>query len=393
MCSEVTDRVLQVDSSVADHVIGDSFRLSQIILNLVGNAIKFTERGGVSVTVGKVEDPEARPGEYSVGFTVEDTGVGIPDDKLNLIFDAFQQADGSITRKFGGTGLGLSISKRLVNLMGGVLWVNSESGKGSRFNFTCKVKLASVEKEAINVNKQLQLYRNHQVLFVDKGQSGFGHEIGTMLKDLGLHPVIVDSENSPLITRVKAGDSFGDSLHYDAILVDSIETARALRAVDQFKYLSIVLLAPLVHVSLKACLDLGITSYLTAPFTVVDLGTGITPALVNHTRPSLAENSTIFEILLAEDNAINQRLAVQILKKNHHVVTVADNGLKAVEAVMQKRFDVILMDIQMPVMVRPTIQASKTRTYSKTHREDSRQQPRSENTNSPWGLPGRPLSP
>ena len=342
------DLTYKVDSSVPDHVIGDSFRLRQIILNLVGNAIKFTEHGEVSLTIKEREDQEMENfGEYAIEFVVEDTGIGIAKDKLDLIFDTFQQADGSMTRKFGGTGLGLSISKRLVNLMGGDLWVTSEAGKGSEFHFTCRVRLASDHNNE-GLDKQLKPYRGHQVLFVDKAQSSSGAEIRAMLDQIGLHPVVVDSEKSSALTRLKAGGA----LPYDAIIVDSIDTARRLRAVDDFKYLPIVLLAPVVHVSLKSCLDLGITSYMTTPCKLVDLGNGMIPALENRATPSLADNTKSFEILLAEDNTVNQRLAVKILEKYHHVVTVVGNGWEAVEAIKEKKFDVILMDVQMPIMVR-----------------------------------------
>ncbi|KAJ4175788.1 histidine kinase osmosensor [Fusarium falciforme] len=339
------DLTYKVDSSVPDYVIGDSFRLKQIILNLVGNAIKFTEHGEVSLTIKEREDQSnVGPGEYAVEFIVEDTGIGIAKDKLDLIFDTFQQADGSMTRKFGGTGLGLSISKRLVNLMGGDLWVNSEHAKGSDFHFTCRVRLAHDDSEMIE--QQIRPYRGHQVLFVDKAQSGSGTAIRSMLEKIGLHPVVVESEKSTALTRLQTGGA----LPYDAIIVDSIETAMRLRAVDDFKYLPIVLLAPVVHVSLKSCMDLGITSYMTTPCKLTDLGNGMIPALENRATPSLADNTKSFEILLAEDNTVNQRLAVKILEKYHHVVTVVGNGWEAVEAVKEKKFDVILMDVQMPIM-------------------------------------------
>ncbi|KAH7162779.1 hypothetical protein B0J13DRAFT_518032 [Dactylonectria estremocensis] len=339
------DLTYKVDSSVPDYVIGDSFRLKQIILNLVGNAIKFTEHGEVSLTIKERQDQSnVGPGEYSVEFIVEDTGIGIAKDKLDLIFDTFQQADGSMTRKFGGTGLGLSISKRLVNLMGGDLWVNSEHGKGSDFHFTCRVRLAHDDSEMIE--QQIRPYRGHQVLFVDKAQSSSGAAIRGMLEKIGLHPVVVESEKSTALARLQTGGA----LPYDAIIVDSIDTARRLRAVDDFKYLPIVLLAPVVHVSLKSCMDLGITSYMTTPCKLTDLGNGMIPALENRATPSLADNTKSFEILLAEDNTVNQRLAVKILEKYHHVVTVVGNGWEAVELVKEKKFDVILMDVQMPIM-------------------------------------------
>ncbi|TLS29345.1 hypothetical protein PpBr36_01159 [Pyricularia pennisetigena] len=337
------DLTYRVDSSVPDHVIGDSFRLRQIILNLVGNAIKFTEHGEVSLTIQKGNDVTCLPNEYMIEFVVSDTGIGIPTDKLGLIFDTFQQADGSMTRKFGGTGLGLSISKRLVNLMGGDVWVKSQYGKGSSFYFTCRVRLADVDISLIR--KQLKPYKGHQVLFIDKGKTGHGPEVGQMLGQLGLVPIVLESEQNHTLTRVR-----GKECPYDVIVVDSIDTARRLRGIDDFKYLPIVLLAPTVHVSLKSCLDLGITSYMTMPCKLIDLGNGMVPALENRATPSLSDNTKSFEILLAEDNTVNQRLAVKILEKYNHVVTVVSNGAEALEAVKDNKYDVILMDVQMPVM-------------------------------------------
>ncbi|KAH6660084.1 hypothetical protein BKA67DRAFT_589747 [Truncatella angustata] len=335
------DLTYYVDSSVPDYVVGDSFRLRQIILNLVGNAIKFTEHGEVRLSIQQAKKPTPRDhNEYALEFVVSDTGIGIPQDKLDLIFDTFQQADGSMTRKFGGTGLGLSISKRLVSLMGGDVWVRSDVGKGSSFYFTCVVRLAGGDLSLIE--KQLKPYKGHQVFFVDRGRTVFGKQIVSSLRDLGLVPVVATQESYPGLGS--------DEPPFDVIIVDSVETARKLRAIDQFKYLPIVLLAPPTHISLKSCLDLGITSYLTTPCAPIDLGNGMVPALENRATPSLADNTRSFEILLAEDNRVNQRLAVKILEKYHHVVTVVGNGLEAVEAIQKKKFDVILMDVQMPIM-------------------------------------------
>jgi osomolarity two-component system sensor histidine kinase NIK1 len=339
------DLTYRVDSSVPDHVVGDSFRLRQVILNLVGNAIKFTENGEVSLTIRKAAQDHCAPNEYAIEFSVSDTGIGIQADKLDLIFDTFQQADGSMTRKFGGTGLGLSISKRLVNLMRGDVWVKSQYGKGSSFFFTCTVRLATSDIGFIR--KALHAYQGHNVLFIDKGQTGHGKQIVAMLSQIGLVPMVVDSETHANIS----GGTTRAAAIYDVIIVDSIATARGLRQIDEFKYIPIVLLAPVVHVSLKSALDLGITSYMTTPCLTIDLGNGMIPALENRAAPSLADNTKSFDILLAEDNMVNQRLAVKILEKYHHVVTVVGNGLEALEAIKIKKYDVILMDVQMPIMV------------------------------------------
>jgi osomolarity two-component system sensor histidine kinase NIK1 len=339
----------QVDSSVPDYVIGDPFRLRQIILNLVGNAIKFTEHGEVKLTISKSEREICGDDEYAFEFSVSDTGIGIEEDKLDMIFDTFQQADGSTTRKFGGTGLGLSISKRLVNLMGGDVWVTSEYGHGSTFHFTCVVNLADQSLSVISPS--LMPYKNHRVLFIDKGETGeHGKNISRMLRELGLEPLVVKDEKHLPPPEIRDSSGKQSSHAYDVIIVDSVNTAKVLRTLDDFKYIPIVLLCPVVSVNLKSALDLGITSYMTTPCQVIDLGNAMLPALEGRSTPLTIDQSRSFDILLAEDNDVNQKVAVKILEKCNHGVTVVSNGLQAVEAVKDKRYDVILMDVQMPVM-------------------------------------------
>ncbi len=339
----------QVDSSVPDFVVGDPFRLRQIILNLVGNAIKFTEHGEVKLTIRGAPKVVTADDEYAFEFSVSDTGIGIQKDKLGLIFDTFQQADGSTTRKFGGTGLGLSISRKLCELMGGKLWVTSTYGKGSTFSFTCITKLGSHDLSP--VRSQLNAYKNHTVLFVDKGRTACSKDITIMLKQLELQPMVVKSEKDvPKPNSPGSPSKTEHGLPYDVILVDGMDTAVKLRNHDALRYVPIVLLAPVVSVSMKSALDLGVASYMTTPCYAIDLGNGMIPALEGRQTNSISDASKSFDILLAEDNDVNQRLAVKILEKYNHGVTVANNGLEALEAIKKKRYDVVLMDVQMPVM-------------------------------------------
>ena len=334
--------VYDVDSSVPDYVVGDSFRLRQIILNLAGNAIKFTEHGEVRVKIGA--DPTVRcgQGEVVVKFAVSDTGIGIHNNKLDLIFDTFQQADGSTTRKFGGTGLGLSISRRLVTLMRGKMWVESTYGSGSTFFFTCIVRVGN--PDVAKIMPQLKQYRKHNVLFIDNGFTRCAESIADGIKQLDLVPCVVKAG-----TRVPASELSNDDV-YDCVIVDHSDTAQKLRSMERFKYIPIVMLAPSISVSFKTALENGISSYMTTPCLPIDLGNALIPALEGRAAPSSADQTRTFDILLAEDNAVNQKLAVKILTKHNHKVTVANNGLEAYESIKKKRFDVVLMDVQMPVM-------------------------------------------
>jgi osomolarity two-component system sensor histidine kinase NIK1 len=338
----------EVDNTVPDYVIGDPFRLRQIVLNLVGNAIKFTNNGEVKVTIQKAADLVCAPDEFPFEFLVSDTGIGIESEKLDLIFDTFQQADGSTTRKFGGTGLGLSISKKLVSLMGGTVWVTSSYGQGSQFHFSCVVKIASPDISV--VSSQLHPFRNHRVLFIDEGRTGLEKKIPSMLQQLDLQGLVISPGED--IPQPEKTDSSGKRTghEYDVMIVDSVETARTLRSREAFKYIPIVLLCPLVSLTLKDALDLGIASYMTTPCQLIDLGNSMIPALEGRSAPVITDHKKSFNILLAEDNEVNQKVAIKILEKYNHVVTVVGNGLEALNTIKSRRFDVILMDVQMPIM-------------------------------------------
>ena len=333
--------VYDIDSSVPDYVVGDSFRLRQIILNLAGNAIKFTEHGEVRVKIFAESGVICRPGEVVVKFAVSDTGIGIHANKLDLIFDTFQQADGSTTRKFGGTGLGLSISRRLTTLMRGRMWVESNYGDGSTFFFTCVVRIGP--PDVAKIKPALSQYRNHNILFIDNGYTGCADEITDNIRALDLVPCVVRN-GLPETPSIKAAEA------YDCVIVDHSDIAQKLRSMDRFKFIPIVLVAPTISVSFKNALENGIASYMTTPCLPIDLGNALIPALEGRAAPTSADHSRTFDILLAEDNAVNQKLAVKILMKHNHKVTVANNGLEALEAIKRRRFDVVLMDVQMPVM-------------------------------------------
>ena len=332
----------EVDHTVPDYIVGDSFRLRQIILNLAGNAIKFTEHGEVCVRIYAEQSVVCDEGEVVVKFAVSDTGIGIHSTKKDVIFETFQQADGSTTRKFGGTGLGLSISRRLVTLMRGQMWVESEYGEGSTFFFTCHVRIGN--PDVGRIMPQLQQYRKHNVLFIDNGWTGCAEEIAENIRQLDLVPCIVGSNSQTPPSEVRAADV------YDCVIVDNSDTAQKLRSMERFKYIPIVLVAPTISVSFKTALENGISSYMTTPCLPIDLGNALIPALEGRAAPTSTDQSRTFHILLAEDNAVNQKLAVKILQKHNHKVTVVNNGLEALEMIKKRRFDVVLMDVQMPVM-------------------------------------------
>jgi len=351
--------VCHLPPDVPDALVGDPGRLRQVVLNLVGNAIKFTARGQVVVDV-RVQSQ----GEHGVTlhFTVSDTGIGIPKEKQRLIFEPFTQADGSTTRTYGGTGLGLAISTQLVGLMGGRIWVESEVGQGSRFQFTVRFGLQA-NPQIKPVETQVIL-KDLPTLVVD--DNAVNRQIlDEFLRQWEMKPVLVDGGEAALAEMelaAAAGHSYPLVL-LDAMMpqVDGFTLARKIRENPRLANAVIMMLSSANQVTDSArCRELGIAVYLTKPIRQSELLDAIMSALGNGRLPTVSpsfsvaepvrKNSYSLRVLLAEDNPVNQRLAVRLMEKWGHSVTVVGNGLKALETWEKEPFDLILMDVQMPEM-------------------------------------------
>ncbi|KAL1917404.1 uncharacterized protein VTP21DRAFT_3797 [Calcarisporiella thermophila] len=340
------DLIYDIDKSIPDFLLGDPLRLRQVITNLIGNAIKFTPEGQV---VLRVRIHEKENCNYILNFCVSDTGIGIPHDKISMIFDTFAQADGSTTRKYGGTGLGLSISKRLVSLMGGQLWVNSVYGRGSNFFFT--VKVTECEVSPGQVELKMRPFVGRHVLFVDTVGDTTG--VKERIEELGLYATRVSTvEESCTLTAKRTPET----PMFDAVVIDDLGVVDQVREVSALRFMPIVVLAPAAtQLNMKRCIDLAISSYLNTPVSRTDLSNALLPALENHvtlTAGQMGKDGVAppLNILLAEDNEVNQKLAKRILEKVGHRVSIVSNGKLAVEAFQARRFDLILMDVQMPLM-------------------------------------------
>ncbi|KAF7729321.1 hypothetical protein EC973_004577 [Apophysomyces ossiformis] len=336
------DLLYSVESALPDQVIGDPLRIRQVITNLIGNAVKFTSRGKVVLSTSLLSE---EGDTVMVLLTVTDTGIGIPNDKLDLIFDTFCQADGSTTREYGGTGLGLSISKQLVGFMGGDLWVKSHYGHGSEFSFTVKLRKHITETENV-IEKMSRFQGNHVLVWDPKNTQG---KVIESIRTLGMNPQCV-YDLTEVVNTSTAHDK--QSPLFDAVVVNNMLHAEKIREVAHLRYTPIVLVAPEIkELDMKLCIDLGITSYINSPLNLVDLAHALLPALESHASlTSDTKKSIPLHVLLAEDNVVNQKLALRILKKCGHKVTTVSNGKLAVEAFEKQSFDLILMDVQMPVM-------------------------------------------
>jgi two-component system sensor histidine kinase/response regulator len=350
----------EIEPDVPDAIVGDPGRLRQIILNLVGNAIKFTEQGEVVLSVQLLTNVQ---GEVQLRFTVADTGIGIAPDKQTAIFEAFQQADGSMTRKYGGTGLGLTISSRLVDLMGGRIWIDSVPGEGSRFYFTANFRVQKAATRTI-VPRDPETLRDMRVLIVDDNATN-RQILVKMLDSWRMVPTVADSGAKAMVTLT---ESKGIGRTFPLILLDAqmpemdgFALAEYIKRHPSFRAATIMMLSSAgQRGDAMRCRELGVAAYLTKPVRQAELMDAILtalgtrarheekPALV--TRHTLRESQNRLKVLLAEDNAVNQLVALRLLERFGHTVTVAANGKKAVEAWSKGGFDAILMDVQMPEM-------------------------------------------
>ena len=342
---------------VPQMVRGDPTRVRQVLMNLIGNAIKFTDQGEVDVSASVVRRDG---GGATVQFRVRDTGIGISPEQLGTIFQEFTQADASMTRRYGGTGLGLAISRRLVALMGGELAVTSEVGRGSEFSFALTFPLEAAQVTA----RATVSLGGRRLLVVDDNETN-RRIVRDMLgaEGMAVHEAPrADAGLEALRRAARAGAPY-DLAILDAQMPDQdgFELATAVRADRALAATRLLILTSAgQRGDGERCRQLGIQAYLTKPIARADLveavgtvlaGTVSAPGAADLvTRHSIAESRHALRILLAEDNPVNQQVATAMLLKRGHQVDVVSNGREAVDAVTRERYDVVLMDIQMPEM-------------------------------------------
>jgi two-component system sensor histidine kinase/response regulator len=348
----------QVTSGVPDGLVGDAGRLRQILLNLVGNAIKFTASGEVVARVRAVSQTDD---DVVLQFSVRDTGVGIPQHRVDHIFDAFEQADSSTTRRFGGTGLGLAISSRIVSMMHGQVWVESEVGRGSTFYFTARFELAG--DDVLQPDRpHLDRVQGMRVLIVDDNATN-RRILEDVVRARGMEPVTAAGAAEAL-QILREASSIGTNIQLvlsDVHMpdVDGFTLAREIRQDDDLSDVVIIMLTSGDRVSDKQrSAELGIAAHLMKPLKqselldAIVLAFGIaTPATDDAGVPVIDSPAAIrsLRILLAEDAVANQMLAIGLLEQKwKHNVTIANNGNEAIALLEARPFDLVLMDIQMP---------------------------------------------
>jgi len=353
----------EVAPEVPEVVRGDSTRLRQIVVNLVGNAIKFTDKGEIAV---KVQIESKEKGDCICRFTVADTGIGIPENKRELIFAPFSQADTSTTRKYGGTGLGLTISTRLVQMMGGRIWVESEMGHGSQFHFTVRLGAAEAKEIKLGTVAPPEFLRDVKVLIVDDNRTNRRILEGMLLR-WHMKPSLV-SGGAEALAELSAAREGGNP--YRLILtdmhmpgMDGFAMIEEIRRKPELATATIMMLTSAGHRGDAArCEELGVSAYLLKPVRQSELREavarvlgarpheGAIPLITRFSLLEAREPDAYLSVLLAEDNLVNQRLAVRLLEKRGHRVVVAGTGVEALKALEKESFDLVLMDVQMPEM-------------------------------------------
>ena len=351
-----------VSPEVPEMIIGDSVKLRQVIVNLVGNAVKFTEQGEIVVRVEAIGQSDKH---VALHFSVSDTGIGVSPENLEKVFEAFTQADGSTTRKYGGTGLGLTISKRLVEMMGGQLRVESEVGKGSTFHFTVRCGVSQQPAPSVPSAAAVDLTGLH-VLIVDDNATN-RRILEEVLQRWQMKPTAVDS-GWLAFKALEGAQARGEPFHLVLLdcqmpEMDGFTVAERIRQNRSLTQPVMIMVSSCTRNgdSVRAR-QVGIACHLNKPLKQSELRNAIYRSLGTEPVPSQlvlpAEVTPVpretsarpLRVLLAEDNTVNQKLAVRLLQRRGHSVTIATDGREVLKALDQSQFDVILMDVQMPNM-------------------------------------------
>jgi signal transduction histidine kinase/DNA-binding response OmpR family regulator len=349
------DLIGHIDPNTPQALVGDVTRLRQVLVNLLSNATKFTDRGEVFLSVESSSPPEGEPCELK--FCVRDTGIGIPAERMDRLFKRFSQVDASTTRRHGGTGLGLAISKRLAEMMDGRMWAESEEGKGSAFYFTVRAACAPGRPRRDLAGPDPDL-KGRRVLIVDDNETNrriLGHQVGTW----GMEPCLAASGAEGLAMLENEGD-------FDTVLLDmmmpemnGLDVAEAIRKSGRTSLPIVILTSAGWHRETPR--DLKLAAFLTKPVKSSELFNVLVGIYreaqprKSGTRDGRKIDATLaarvpLRILLVEDNVVNQKVTLRILEKMGYRADLASNGVEAVEALDRQDYDLVLMDIQMPEM-------------------------------------------
>jgi signal transduction histidine kinase/CheY-like chemotaxis protein/HPt (histidine-containing phosphotransfer) domain-containing protein len=357
------DVLCQFEAHVPTAFLGDSTRLRQILLNLMSNAVKFTEKGEVEISVSSAPVPGSDENEHEIHFAVRDTGIGIPSDRMNRLFQSFSQVDASTSRRFGGTGLGLTISQRLAGLMGGRIWVESEHGKGSTFHVTIRAQATEASLPIYLAGEQPQL-KGKRVLIVDDNSTN-RKILSLQTESWGMVPIAVASGEEAL-AMLREGERFDLALldmHMPGM--DGITLAERIRQLPDRKALTLAMLTSLGYREQDPRMS-EFAVFLTKPVKASGLFNALAEIFAADvgSKPEIEEAKTKgggidarklgerfpLRILLAEDNSVNQKLAVLLLERIGYTADVASDGVETVECLERQPYDVVLMDVEMPEM-------------------------------------------
>ncbi len=347
-----------IEPNVPNIFQGDVTRLRQILVNLIGNAIKFTERGEVYVSVNMTEYLE---NTVTLEFCVKDTGIGIPNNKINKLFLPFSQTDTSTTRKFGGTGLGLAICKRLTELMGGSIWVDSNEGKGTSFYFKIKLKINEIDFQSSRSSFSIPEVKNKSILIVDDNETG-RKVLEMQVQRWGLKTFSIDNADEAL-QLLKEGKNIDIGIiNLQMKEMDGVQLVNKIREFHSKHSL------PIIGITANTKQDDDInkknelfSAFISKPIKQAELlgvMMDVLSKISNKIKPKEISSSIDHEladklklrILIAEDNQVNQKLISAILKKMGYMSDIASNGVEVLEALERQPYDLILMDVQMPEM-------------------------------------------
>lgn len=349
------DLLYMLQPEAPPFLIGDMKRIRQVLGNLINNAIKFTDEGEIFISVEK----QSQTKEYcELLFSVKDSGIGIQKEKLNLIFEAFTQGETFVSRRYGGTGLGLAIARHLVGLMGGKIWAESSPGKGATFYFTAKLKIADTPTTKLYIRGQIPELRGSKVLIVDSDQTS--RQIFTVQFEAWGMKAYTAASAKEALRIIESEDTYFDLgiLDMQASGLNGVELAQTIREIPFKGDMPFILVSSVGKVSdlPKGLFD----AQLSKPVKLTDLFELVLGVMsenrnrkkniADHSVDKKLSDKLPLSILLAEDNFTNQELVVTLMRKMGYTIDAVENGRKALEILEHKSFDIILMDVQMPVM-------------------------------------------